>query len=93
MHTAVRTAEATHAESEDATQGAHDAILSTADRLKVERQIHSSDGNADMNATIAALEEELDQATPKSPTFSPRGRKQQEGDVATASAAEPKATG
>ena len=88
-----RTADVTRAESEDAKQGAHNPILSMADLFKVEREIDRSDGNADMNATIAALEEELDQATPKSPTSTPRGRKQQEGDAATASAAEPKATG
>ena len=38
LHTVVRTAEATHAESEDAKQGANDVTLSMADRFRVERQ-------------------------------------------------------
>ena len=72
VHTVVRTTEATHAESEDAKQGAHDVILSMADRFKVEGQADRLDGNAAMKAKLAALEEKVDQARPKSPPCSPR---------------------
>ena len=72
LHTVARTEEATHAEFEDAKQGPHEGTLSIADRLQGERKIESFDGNADMAAKIAALEQDLDQATPKS---APRGFK------------------
>ena len=92
LHTVVRTEDATHAESEDANQGPHDVTLSIADRLKGER-VDRFDGNAEMKAKIAALKEELNQATPKSTQLSPSGPNQHEGDAATASVAQPKATG
>ena len=87
-----RTTEATHAESEDVEQSAEDEMLSMADRLSIENQQLDRQMAATKTKT-EVLEEELDQAVSKSPQSSLRAKEQQEGDVAAASAVQPKATG
>ena len=72
LHTVARTEEAIHSESEEAKQGPDEGILSIADRFQGERKMEGCDGSADMAAKIAALEEELDLVTQKSPQLSPR---------------------
>ena len=92
VDTVVRAAEAFHAESEDAKQSANDGTLSMADRLKVENPQLDVEIAA-VTAKTAALDEEFDQASPKSPPRSPRGTEQQEGVAGTTSSAHPKAAG
>ena len=92
MHTVVRETEAIHAESEDAKQSANDETLSMADRLKVEN-LQLDAEIAAMKAKTAALDEELDQSSPKSPPRCPRRKEQQEGVASITSSAHPKAAG
>ena len=83
VKTVVRTAGATHADSEDAKQGTNEELMAMVDRITLGNQTHEEDQ--------AALAEELDQAVSKSASSSPRAKMHQERKVAADPAAQPKA--
>ena len=84
---------ATHPHTEDAKSNQQEALLSLADML-LESQTKA--GRLKKLDKAQAVEEELDQAAPRSPTFSPRKEQQEEEGTPAATThncAQPKAPG
>ena len=83
VKTVVRTAGASHPDSEDAKQCTNEELMAMADRIKLSNQKHEEEQ--------AALAEELDQSVSKSAASSPRTKVHQESEAVADPAAQPKA--